>query len=201
MIYLVEAREVIVPGIALIASFLLVITVGGVDLSGSQAKSIYCDLPVLSESNACNEVTEDSRFTAEFDIHFNRIAFQEMDLTTTVEQKDFLSALRSDFSVLAFPAETREAQVSATLRDSNGRIVAGDTEFYGTIEAGERKTFDFDVGNLESGNYELFIQLTGEDCGLLACTDLQDTKTVDVEIPVQPLGESKNFNLVALEDQ
>lgn len=198
--YLVEPRNVFVPVVAVVASFMLVVTVGGVDLSGSEAKSLYCDIPVLSDSNACTSVTGDSRFKAEFDIGFSRLGFQEMSLTTTVEQKDYLSALRNDLSVLAFPAETRDTQVSATLRDSDGRIVAGDTEFYGTVVGSERNSFDFNVGNLESGRYELYLELTGEDCGLIACTDLLDTKTVDVELPVQPLGESKNFNLVALED-
>lgn len=193
---MVNAKTAGIPLIALTVSFALIVTIGGVDLSGSQAKNLYCEIPFLSDSDRCQTISEDQDYKTTFDITVGRLDVKQMDVTTETTDKDHLSALTSDLSTLAFPAETTDAKLEMVLRDSEGRVVASDTKRFGTIVGDETRETSFVADNIESGTYELYLEYTGNGCGLLSCSEIFETTDVEVEIPTLPLNEKKNFNLV-----
>jgi hypothetical protein len=174
--------------------FTIVILIAGAGLTvaattttpGTTTKNLACQIPVVESSNLCQEINVDDRYKFTAEAVVSRTEVERIHYKTVKENRGVLSALNTS---LAFPAETREATLNWVLRDSNGRIVATDTDHFGTIVGIDTTRASFEAGNLPSGEYTLETEFHGEGCGILVCAPITDTTSKTVEIPHLPLGD------------
>lgn len=179
----------------MLGSLVLFISFGGLELAGTQASNVVCDVPGISSTSYCStNVEQDSTYKITSNLVVGNAGIDDTSgfkYKTSKEDPGFLSfASRPDLSVVGANDVTVEYIVK---RDN--QVVATDKKRLGNIAVEDGpKDVTFTTPNHPEGTYKLVYIATYEQCSLLGsivgdCEDQRDKVSKTVNVPKLPLGE------------